>query len=370
LNLKLLIDNWLLQDIALILENGLSPDTCGDLFVDYKDDNHSFIETPFAGIQIEALLSFLVDIIVRDSLILDREYSYVWTSKFSPSLQQMEEEGVLDVRQFDISSSDFEYAKQLALKDLCATTSLKAIQQINERLWRESHYAHEPFISAVMGGTAGNFGRSHIIKVPYSPHPFREHFIEQTMFKRNHPDAVEGTLDWIQNERFQIFQEVRRDTTFRAAQFVLSPITIEIIESASSVGDLIPVAMQMRVKYAKFREQMRRYQKALDDGDPKALLKHRKIFDSVSSELSSFDTVKNKFGHLNMSIGMSWLPGWSKSMSVDSLVGKFGIQATLKKLIFAPKGESTLKKLLAMFDENNTRLAYEVQEYFRKTNFK
>ena len=371
MSLKLLIDNWLLQDIAEILRDGLSPEISSHLTVDYEKDSHYFTDISLASVQIEALLGFLADIVIRDTLVLDQEYSYTWGRGLASSLEQLEKEGILDVRQFDTTSSEFEHMKGLALEDLCVTTSLKNVQQINEKSWREDHYSREPFISAVMWGTAGNFGRSHIIEAPYSPHPFREHFIEQTMFKQKRPDAVAGTLDWIDNERLKIFQEVRQATTFRAAQFVLSPISVEIIESASSPEDLIPVALQMRRQHSKFREQMTKYQKALDDENPKALLKHRRIFDSVSSALSSFDTVKSKYGHLNLSVGTNWFVdfNWSKSLSVDSLLGKFGTQATLKKLILAPKGETSLKKLLTMFDENNTRLGYGVQDYFRKLTY-
>jgi hypothetical protein len=366
LSLKLLIDNWLLQDVAHLLHDGLSYETCGHLLVDYENDTHYFSEIPFAGVQIEALLSLLAEIVIRDSLVLDQQYSYVWARQFSPSLKQLENEGAIDVRQFNISSPVYEHVKQLTLKDLCVTTSLKTVQQLNEESWRVHHYSKEPFLSQVVWGTAGNLGRSHIIKAPYSPHPFREHFIEQTMFKPNRPDAVEGTLDWIRNERLRIFQEVRQGTAFRAAQFILSPITVEIIESASSVKDLIPVSLEMRKQYSNFREQMRKYQKALDDGDPKALINHRRLFDSVSSSLSSFDIVKAKYGQLEMTVGTSFIK-WSKSTSVDSFFDKFGVQATLKKLILAPKGETTFMKLLTMFDERKTKLAYEVQEYFKKS---
>ena len=113
---------------------------------------------------------------------------------------------------------------------------------------------------------------------------------------------------------------------------------------------------------------MRKYQKALDEGNPKALLKHKKLFDTVSASLSSYDSTKNKYGQLNVSVGTSWFVNWTKSLSIDSILGKFGIQATLKKLILTPKGETTLKKLLTMFDERNTKISFEVQEYFRKSS--
>ncbi|MFC1987645.1 hypothetical protein ACFLVH_03795 [Chloroflexota bacterium] len=370
MSLKLLIDNWLLQDIAQLLQRGLSNETAGHLAIDYENDTHYFEDVPFAGVQLETLLSLLAEIVIRDKLILDEQFAYVWARKLSESLAQLENEGTLKVQHFDLSSPTYEHVMELALKDLCVTTSLKKAQSMNEKTWREHRYSKEQYLSQILWGTAGNFGRSHMVEAPYSPHPFREHFIENAMFKPNRPDAVKGTFDWINNERIRIFQEVREGTSFRAAQFVLSPITIEIVESAKSVEDLIPVALQMRKQYAKLREQMRKYQKAIDDESPEALLRHKKLFDSVSASLSSYDSVKDKYGQLNVSVGTSWFVNWTKSLSVDSILGKFGVQAILKKLILTPKGETTLKKLLKMFDEGNTKLSYEVQEYFRKSSAK
>jgi hypothetical protein len=53
---KLLIDNWMLQDVKQALENGLSEDISGEISIDILNDTHDFNSVPHAVFQIDALL--------------------------------------------------------------------------------------------------------------------------------------------------------------------------------------------------------------------------------------------------------------------------------------------------------------------------
>ena len=59
---KLLIDNWMLQDVKQALENGLSEDISGEISIDTLNDTHDFNSVPHAVFQIDALLSLLTKI--------------------------------------------------------------------------------------------------------------------------------------------------------------------------------------------------------------------------------------------------------------------------------------------------------------------
>ena len=77
---KLLIDNWMLQDVKQALENGLSEDVSGEISIDTLNDTHDFNSVPHAAFQIDALLSLLTNIVLRDQLIVDDKFTYVWES--------------------------------------------------------------------------------------------------------------------------------------------------------------------------------------------------------------------------------------------------------------------------------------------------
>jgi hypothetical protein len=47
------------------------------------------------------------------------------------------------------------------------------------------------------------------------------------------------------------------------------------------------------------------------------------------------------------------------------MIKKFGIRAILNNQIFTPQGESSVKKLLRMFEEDKSRIGLSVQEYLR-----
>ncbi len=75
---SLIIDNWLLQDIGSCLANGLSDDEPSEIIIDKQTDSHSIVGVSSAGIQIEALLELLTNIVLRDKLIVDANFVSTW----------------------------------------------------------------------------------------------------------------------------------------------------------------------------------------------------------------------------------------------------------------------------------------------------
>ncbi|MFC2015157.1 hypothetical protein ACFLUP_04115 [Chloroflexota bacterium] len=67
---RLLIDNWMLQDINEILEDGLSGENVGEIAIDFKQGTHDFNFMPHAVFQIDSLIALLVNIVFRDELIV------------------------------------------------------------------------------------------------------------------------------------------------------------------------------------------------------------------------------------------------------------------------------------------------------------
>ena len=75
--LNLLIDNWTLQETAHILRYGIAPSRTNF----FSAPDFIEIDVPHSAIQIESLFNCLLDIVLRDKLILDSEYIVAWEGK-------------------------------------------------------------------------------------------------------------------------------------------------------------------------------------------------------------------------------------------------------------------------------------------------
>jgi hypothetical protein len=360
---SLIIDNWLLQDIGTCLSTGLGRDGASEIVIDRQHNNHSVLDVPQAGVQLEALLGLLVDIVFRDSLVVDSDFVESWAehqTAFAPLLNS----GLVRVLPFKAHEDRLREAKRFVLDRLCVTPSLREEQRQNEESWAAGKGAANRYMSAVIWGTAGMLGRSHVYEAPYSGHPLRKRVIEQTILASPSRDAVSETMEWMAEERLRLFETKAKDGSQRTATLVLPPVAIEIIEESNDIAQLIPIAYQLRDKYAKVREWMKAIQTAMDTEDPKGIAKYKKTLSSVSKDLDRA-MGNTEAGKVSLKIGIGW-PSISIVLgTLDDVIKKFGMRAMLNNQIFSPHGETSIKKLLRMFDEETSSLGLSAQEYLR-----
>ena len=359
---NLLIDNWLLQDVGGCLSGGLSSDDASELVIEHSNNSHSFQDVPLAGVQIEALLGFLVDIVLRDSIIVDSGFTDAWLD-FENNLSILLTNGLMR------SLPLYEYEDQLtdprkyAVKQLCVTTSLLDAQHRNEESWANIGIPDDQYMSQIIWGTAGMLSRSHIFEAPYSGHPMRKRVLDQTILSNKPRNAVNETLAWITNERLRLFDVMGLNGTQRTASLVLPPIAIEIIEESQDIKDLVSVAYQLREKYSSLREWMKLVQDAMESEDSGGIAKYKRTLNTVAKDLDkAIDGTET--GTISLTIGWGW-PSISIPVSLDGVRKKFGIRAVLNNQIFSPKGVRSLNKLLRMFGEEKSSIGLSVQEYLR-----
>lgn len=359
----LIIDNWLLQDIGSCLSQGLSRESASELEIHRADDTHSARDVPEAGVQIEALLEFLVDIVLRDSIVVDSAFTNTWSDSAGHFVMLLSH-GV--VRPLPLGADDerLRESKRYVLEQLCVTSTLREAQQRNEQSWAASKTAEDPYMSAVIWGTAGMLSRSHVFEAPYSGHPLRKRVIEQTVLANPARDAVAETLEWMNDERLRLYETKITKGLQRTAALVLPPIAVEIIEESTDINGLVPTAYQLRGKYAAMREWLRTVQTAIECENGKEIARYKKTLDAVSNDLNRA-MGKSDSGKTTLKIGMGW-PSISINVgTLDGVMKKFGLRAMLNNQIFTGQGDKSVRKLLRMFGEEKTQLGMAVQQYLR-----
>lgn len=352
---ELLMDNWLLQSVAGLMNDGPDGDAAQVIEIDRAQDTHRFNEVSAAGIEFESLMSLLNDLVFRERLVLDREFMDTWHGKHA-QLDALIDSGALGVREIDNRARLFGYAKGRVIKMLCATSSLARLNEESRETFRANRSARSSLhrhISAVIAGTGGNFGRSAITRIPYSPHPVRQRLIEQTVFCR--PTAVDLVTSWLESERANIHAYQSGASEILSAQLVLPALAVQIILDSNTREDLIPVALQYRDRYARLRAWIGAYQDAIDDEDVHAIQKRRRVLESVAQHLAGMRG-DSRYGITRILVETG-------RFGFGHLLQKVGVRGALNGLVATPAGEPALRKLLAMFELARTSLEYRVREH-------
>ena len=304
---SLLIDNWLLQDVGECLASGLTADKYSSISIDRDTNSHAILDVPSSGVQVDSLLELIFNIVLRDALYIDSDYVETWIeheSIFSPLLTS----GLVRGVDFPTEDKALIEARKQTVKTLCVTDSLLQEQTKNEQIWAAGNGISNPYISAVIWGSAGMLARSHVYESPYSGHPLRKKIIQQALFTTPRRDLVSETQDWLTAKRLQLYETATQDSVGRVASITLPPVAIDVIEEATDINQLIPVAYQLRDKYSKIREWLKVVQEAVDCEDPKGVAKYKKTLNAVSKDLDRA-LGKSDTGKVSLQIGIDFFLG-------------------------------------------------------------
>ncbi len=359
----LLVDNWLLQSVAGLMTRGPDADTANMIELDVGRDVHHLRNVSAAGVEFECLISLINDIILRERLVLDKAFTAGWHGKHS-GLDTLVTSGVLAAREIDSRAEISRFAKGRVIGHLCATSTLSRLNREHLDAVRAGQKSpHSYIISQMIAGTGGNFGRSAVIRTPYSPHPLRQVLIEQTVFPKL--TAVDGVTKWLESERAKVHSHRIGNIEIGVAQILLPPLVVQVIEDSGTASDLISVALQYREQFKKLRGWIGVYQDAIDDEDPRAMQNRQRVLESVATHLSGM-RAEARYGKTGISIVTRWF-------SLDQLRQRVGIRGALNGLVTTPAGERSLTKLLKMFEVDGTSLEYQIREHllrrFRATSF-
>jgi hypothetical protein len=352
---KLLIDNWTLQETAHILNHGLTTSR-SKIYTGHKLAPSA---VPLAAIQIDSLFNILLDLILRDKLVVDGQWTKTWLGE-NEILDLIHRKGCIESYEFELDDNFYD-SRDYILESIKLDKGVVKKHHDNVEYWKKHTKNKHEVVSVVVSGTAGYLTRANILSSVYSPHPIRANFLKSTPLHKTKPNAHDVTMQFIERERLKLIRKTYGDDAYTVSKLILSPLIIEIIESSSSVDDLFITAFQMRASYRKFRKHLSSFQKAMDEGD----LKKIQAYGNMLSEVSPNETRDKKYGGTELSIGFGLIKLNKIPLpSVVSIKNRFGIRSSIKKLIFKNASEGSLSKFFGFFDEKNNRLISEIKDYF------
>ncbi|MEQ9265036.1 MAG: hypothetical protein RLN81_07450 [Balneolaceae bacterium] len=351
---QILLDNWTLQEISQLNQLGLSTTEADKIVINKEKDSHIFEEIPHGFVQIQALFTFLQNIILRDTIILDDGFTYVW--EHDSFLQKIESEGLLKTHPFQ--EEKYSDVRKAVVDELCVTSSIRSIQELNEKEWELYGRSYNNYMSALIWGGAGMLARAQIYDIFYQGHPLREYAFTQSRITNR--DAFSETMSFISTQKTKLLYFDDENTNAIQVRFSLPPFISTVIEESNDFHELFITALQMRENYKDLREWIKKFQLALDSENSDSIVKHMNTLKSVQ-EFIEKKYSPDKFGKLELSFDVLNLsPSISITAPINAVKNKLGVRSTINKLILNKPGRSSVKKLLKMLDEENSKLGTRV----------
>lgn len=273
----LLVDNWLLQDVADVLRGGLS---VGEARLWTPGGSTS---TSAAVLQVEGLAHLLGALVMYDRLTLDEEFVGAWTARPLPALVSLKESGIVQPVGFS-EAPELSALRATYIDRICVTEQLRAVQAENERAWAETGKVVHSVASQVIWGGAGYLARAELHGLPYQGHPARMTLLSHGVFPPEPAGsgATRELLEWLDSRRSMARTHGASHAV--GAQVVLPPFLCEVVAEASSADDLIPVALQLRAHYRPLRRWLSTFERALYAGDPLVAARHRRDLEDAWSD--------------------------------------------------------------------------------------
>ncbi|MBN2607073.1 MAG: hypothetical protein JXR47_07040 [Thiotrichales bacterium] len=362
--MSVIADNWSLQNIAEMMVNGLDDEITHYVDVDFQNNSFSYKDVSHSAITVETFFDFITDIILRNQIVVDSNFSSSWKSKDS-LLSKPFEAGLIREFSFLDEPDRLKEPRDEFLKRLCVTEGITQAHIENTVGWQNHRQTPHPFLSQILWGGAGMLARSLVFEKGYTPHPIRKKLFLDSGFALPANTAV-NTLTTFINEKRASLQTVNTDSSeLFSLQVNLPPIPLKVIREANSVDDLITVAMQMRDEFSELRGWLGAYQNALSDGTYRDEKKFENIIKSVSLYIDSF-MGKVDSNAPTFTAGIGVLKVSIKGRPINALQNQFGVRSMMNKLVLERSGDAELRKFLGFFGHRNSTIGLQVIEHFTK----
>ncbi|MCC5805371.1 MAG: hypothetical protein JJU00_03485 [Opitutales bacterium] len=349
---RILADNWTFQNAGEFTCEGLKGDDARELVIPQNENSFHYQEVSYDLLRFDALCQVLNHLVLSDEVWVDEAFSDTW-EEFEP-LAKAKIARVVVPKPFKEFKGNWIRAREAMGDQLCVNKAVRKAHRKNKRQWAKDKTTPDPMLSQLIWGGSGMLARADCFKLPYSPHPLREKIVKRATCL-NGPDAQVKLSEFISSERLKIFRQLGKAGFMGTVH--LPPIAVEVIEASTDLSDLVRTALQLRDSYQKVRKWLGQLQRDLSNESIKEVLAHEKRLQEISRHLNSYSSVVSPQGETTMQIGVSWLKLSTKGgPPVNSIKNRFGMRAEVNRLVLRPPGHGSIKKLLRMLGEQNTKL--------------
>ncbi len=354
-------DNWSLQEISSLLKHGIDKSEGSVIVIDSKLDTHRYENVPHAALAFEALFDLLTEIVLRDEIWIDSNFSDTWEG--FGILDSAVLSGVIRPFNFLGQPQELDSTRNEFVDRMCVTESLRIEHDENVHGWNLHGKSPHKYLSQTLWGGAGMLARSVVYKSGYTPHPARKRLFKQTGIVLADNNAAIKLARTIHEKRADIFAVESTVGELFSLQVTLPPLPTKIIREAKGPQDLIPIALQLREDYKDLRGWLSEYQEALNGGDFRDLNKYKGVLRSISLYVDSLHDRPDPSAP-TFTMGIEAFNVSFKASPVNYLKNQLGVRAMINKLITTRSGSAELQKLLDFYQHRGSNIGLKVLEHF------
>lgn len=355
---SVIADNWSLQDLSLLLREGLPTDDAETLVL--SADGHGTTSLPSAIIALEGLFDLLTNIVLRDQILVDKAFTYTWDEEsYSDLLQGQIVKPVSFLDHEDL----FSETRAVIVERFLLTNSLREAHKRNVERYARTGQSHDPWLGQVIWGGAGMLARASTFNMPYSPHPVRRRFFELVGMALPASSATANLTSLIDETRATVRNAMRGHDRLHSLQLSMDPIPVMVIAESVSLSDLIPTALQLRSSFAGLRDWLGAYQIELGKDDFRAVKAQQQLLKSVNQYVTA-EVGTSWADRATLSAGLNAVDLTVAMKPLNFIRNKFGVRSTINRLIFQPNGRAQLAKLLKLFGHETSGTGVAVTQHF------
>lgn len=362
---RVIADNWSLQAINEMLVRGLDPDDNPGISP-LTDPDKPPVLLPQAVIDIEALFDLLIDVVLRDQILVDDQFHDAWFGQAEP-LAGLARRSIVRPHGFLDSPERLEAPRRDFLRRLVLNDTMANEQLANEVAWNDTRATPYRFTSQLVWGGAGMLARAWVYESPYTPHPLRRRLFQRAGVAVPSPaTALTEFKSDLARHRDALYPTPSGDGGMLGVHVVLPALPALVMREASSLGDIFTVASQMRDQLSEIRAWLSQFQEAVSAGEFKAIAAQRKRLRTLAKDVErALGKVPADAPTLN--IGWSWIK-LSLKPDIGTWWPKFDrVQTQVNTLAFAPSGHRELSKLLGFFGHQYSALGARTIQHFSKS---
>jgi hypothetical protein len=276
------------------------------------------------------------------------------------ALRSLHADGLVTPKPFQDIAQDWKPIRQSFIEALCVCPAMRLKHEENERVFRETRQSKDRYFGQLIWGGAGMLARAHAIGIPYSAHPVREAWFNRVDSLFGQRSADRRFDAFITEQRVKVLNRI--DSGGYLARLNLPPVAALAIQEATSPADLLTVALQLRSEYTPLREWLREFQSSLDAGSTADLLAREKILQSVARNIDAHCSAF-PVGDTTIQIGLSWLKATFKAGDpINRGQNLIGVRASMNRLVLAPAGAKSIRKLAKLFGEETSQLGINLEK--------
>lgn len=355
---SVIADNWSLQDLSCLLQEGLPTDNAQALVL--SGNGHRTTSLPSAIIALEGLFDLLTNIVLRDQILVDKAFTNTWDEDSYSDLLQGQ---IVKPVSFLDHEDRFSDTRAVIVERFLLTDSLREAHQRNVESYARTGQSHDPWLGQVVWGGAGMLARASTFNMPYSPHPVRRRFFELVGMALPATSAAANLTSFIDEQRATVRNAMRGQDRLHSLQLSIDPIPVMVIAESRSLSDLIPTALQLRSSFTGLRDWLGAYQIELDKDDFSAVKAQQQLLQSVNQFVTA-QVGTSWADRATLSAGLNAVDLSVATEPINFMRNKFGVRSTINRLIFQPNGSAQLNKLLRLFGHENSRTGVAVMQHF------